>query len=103
MVKPVHGKVFVVRESSMHNTVINELLDNESGLKEYIRSILSQHKRRIIPREDLKESAVLLPLCWKDGEPQVVVTMRSMGVEHHKGEIWALAGTAAADVRVLEE
>jgi hypothetical protein len=23
--------------------------------------------------------------------------------KHHKGEIWALSGTAAADVRVLEE
>lgn len=23
--------------------------------------------------------------------------------KHHKGEIWALAGTAAADVRILEE
>lgn len=101
MVKPVHGKVFVVTLSSMHNTVINELLGDESGLKEYIRTILSQHKRRIIPRKDLKESAVLLPLCWKDGEPQVVVTMRSMDVEHHKGEICFPGGRAESDDKCL--
>jgi len=71
----------------MHALKIHELLSDESGFKEYIRDILSQHKRRIIPREDLRESAVLLPLCWNKGEPQVVVTKRSMDVEHHKGEI----------------
>lgn len=81
----------------MQHTGINELLCNELGLKEYIRTILSQHTRRIIPREDLRESAVLLPLCWKEGEPQVVVTMRSMDVEHHKGEICFPGGRAESD------
>ena len=64
-----------------------ELLINKQLLKEYIREKLSGRKRRIIPRENLRESAVLVPLCWNDGNPQIVVTKRSMDVEHHKGEI----------------
>lgn len=85
----------------MQHTGINELLCDEKGLKEYIRTLLSQHIRRIIPREDLRESAVLLPLCWKEGEPQVVVTMRSMDVEHHKGEICFPGGRAEHDDKGL--
>ncbi len=64
-----------------------DFLNDEQALKDNIRDMLAAHRRRIIPREDLRESAVLLPLCWRDGEPQVVVTKRSMDVEHHKGEI----------------
>ena len=77
----------MVIEASMQGSRIHELLGSEQALKDYIRTLLAAHKRRIIPREDLRESAVLLPLCWRDGDPQVVVTMRSMDVEHHKGEI----------------
>ncbi|HVN71479.1 MAG TPA: CoA pyrophosphatase [Desulfomonilia bacterium] len=66
---------------------IDELLRNEKLLKECIRETLSVRKRRIIPRENLRESAVLLPLCWNEGNPQIVLTKRSMDVEHHKGEI----------------
>ncbi|HPR56628.1 MAG TPA: CoA pyrophosphatase [Deltaproteobacteria bacterium] len=71
----------------MQESRIVGILRDEQALRDYIRSTLAAHRRRIIPREDLKESAVLVPLCWKDGEPQVVVTKRSMDVEHHKGEI----------------
>jgi 8-oxo-dGTP pyrophosphatase MutT (NUDIX family) len=73
--------------TSMQQCRIVEILCHEQDLKEYIRNTLAAHRRRIIPREDLRESAVLLPLCWKAGEPQVVVTKRSLDVEHHKGEI----------------
>jgi 8-oxo-dGTP pyrophosphatase MutT (NUDIX family) len=67
--------------------MIEELLSDEHRLKERIRDILGTRKRRIIPRENLRESAVLLPLAWNDGDPFIVVTKRSMDVEHHKGEI----------------
>lgn len=77
------------------------MLDHEQGLKDFIRDMLAAYRRRIIPREDLKESAVLLPLCWKDGESQVVVTMRSMDVEHHKGEICFPGGRAESSDRGL--
>ncbi|HPI94306.1 MAG TPA: CoA pyrophosphatase [Deltaproteobacteria bacterium] len=87
MVKPVHGRAFVVSWPPMQESRIVGILRDEQALRDYIRSTLAAHRRRIIPREDLKESAVLVPLCWKDGEPQVVVTKRSMDVEHHKGEI----------------
>lgn len=85
----------------MQHSRISELLSDEKGSREYIRDLLSQHKRRIIPREDLRESAVLLPLCWKEAEPQVVVTMRSMDVEHHKGEICFPGGRSEQDDRGL--
>ena len=72
-------------------------------MKDYIRTLLAAHKRRIIPREDLRESAVLLPLCWRDGDPQVIVTMRSMDVEHHKGEICFPGGRAESTDKGLVE
>ena len=77
------------------------MLGDEKALRDFIRGRLADRRRRIIPREDLRESAVLLPLCWKDGEPQVVVTRRSMDVEHHKGEISFPGGRAEATDRGL--
>lgn len=97
MVKPVHGRAFVVPWPPMQECRIVEILSDEQALRDYIRSTLASHRRRIIPREDLKESAVLVPLCWKDGEPQVVVTKRSMDVEHHKGEISFPGGRAESN------
>jgi 8-oxo-dGTP pyrophosphatase MutT (NUDIX family) len=71
----------------MHNYPIAELLSDEQRLKEHIRTVLGSRKRRFIPRENLKEAAVLIPLAWNGGDPIVTVTKRSMSVEHHKGEI----------------
>jgi len=71
----------------MFNYPIAELLADEKRLKEHIRTVLGSRKRRIIPREDLKEAAVLIPLAWNGGDPIITVTKRSMSVEHHKGEI----------------
>lgn len=87
----------------MQECRIVEILGDEQALRDFIRDTLAAHRRRIIPREDLKESAVLLPLCWKEGEPQVVVTMRSMDVEHHKGEICFPGGRAESDDQGLVE
>ncbi len=63
------------------------MLHDEASLKRYITDILSSRKRRIIPKNNLRESAVLIPLCWDGPDPSVIVTKRSMSVEHHKGEI----------------
>jgi 8-oxo-dGTP pyrophosphatase MutT (NUDIX family) len=67
--------------------MIDNLISDEQSLKKHIRDILCTRERRIIPRENLREAAVLIPLAWNGGDPLVILTKRSMDVEHHKGEI----------------
>lgn len=71
-----------------------EILGDKDALKACVRDTLAGRQRRTLPSDDLKESAVLVPLCWKDGEPIILVTKRSMNVEHHKGEISFPGGRA---------
>lgn len=80
---------------------INEILSDPSVLKEHIRAVLGSRERRVIPRGELRSSAVLIPLSWKDAEPFVLVTKRSMSVEHHKGEISFPGGRAEETDRDL--
>jgi 8-oxo-dGTP pyrophosphatase MutT (NUDIX family) len=70
------------------------MLINQEALKARIRGILSARERRTLSRDNLKESAVLVPLCWTESGPVVLVTKRSMTVEHHKGEISFPGGRA---------
>jgi len=85
----------------MQELGIAEILGDEKAFRDFIRETLAGRRRRVIPREDLRESAVLVPLCWQGGEPQVVVTKRSMDVEHHKGEISFPGGRAEPTDRGL--
>jgi len=71
----------------MQSLSIEDLMTQEQGLKEHIRAVLAGRTRRIIPKENLRESAVLIPICFSRSGPGIVVTERSMNVEHHKGEI----------------
>ncbi len=71
----------------MDTISLDALLTDENELKRHIRSILDGRTRRIIPKENLRESAVLIPICFDEDGPSIVVTKRSMNVEHHKGEI----------------
>ena len=71
----------------MCNQRLEHILTDENELKRHIQEILKSRDRRIIPQQDLREAAVLIPVCWNAGEPRIIVTMRSMNVEHHKGEI----------------
>ncbi|MRR36885.1 CoA pyrophosphatase [bacterium] len=71
----------------MHGNNVLEIIRDRALLKDHIRGILGSRERRVIPRDGLRESAVLIPLSWKDCEPFILVTKRSMSVEHHKGEI----------------
>lgn len=73
---------------------IRDLLGNPEELKPYVRTVLSQRQRRIIPSAGLMEAAVLVCMCWKDGEPHIILTRRSPDVEHHKGEISFPGGRA---------
>jgi 8-oxo-dGTP pyrophosphatase MutT (NUDIX family) len=85
----------------MKTPSLEEYLTNEQSLKKHISDILSMRKRRIIPRENLRESAVLIPLTWNEDGPLVIVTKRSMNVEHHKGEISFPGGRAEPGDRGL--
>ncbi len=78
-----------------------EIIRDRTMLRDRIRDILESRERRVIPRDGLKESAVLIPLSWKDGEPFILVTKRSMNVEHHKGEISFPGGRAEETDRDL--
>jgi 8-oxo-dGTP pyrophosphatase MutT (NUDIX family) len=66
---------------------IQDMLHDRDALKRHITDILRSRQRRIIPKENLREAAVLIPLCWDGADPFVLVTKRSMSVENHKGEI----------------
>jgi 8-oxo-dGTP pyrophosphatase MutT (NUDIX family) len=53
--------------------------------------------RKEIFLEGLKPAAVLVPVCFIDNQPQIILTKRSMSVEHHKGEISFPGGHAEPD------
>ena len=55
--------------------------------RQRIKEILAQRERIIVTREDLKPSAVLVPVYKKDGEYYIVLTRRSEDVLYHKGQI----------------
>ncbi|MEA2102939.1 MAG: CoA pyrophosphatase [Thermodesulfobacteriota bacterium] len=52
-----------------------------------LREILDARSRNTILPVNMRRSAVLVPLCWKDGAMHTLLTKRSMQVEYHKGEI----------------
>jgi 8-oxo-dGTP pyrophosphatase MutT (NUDIX family) len=78
----------------MRYNTIEDLIKDENAVKLHIKSILRDRQRRLIPKDDLRESAVLIPLCFEGTEPTVIVTKRSMAVEHHRGEISFPGGSA---------
>jgi 8-oxo-dGTP pyrophosphatase MutT (NUDIX family) len=56
-------------------------------LKQTIQDILGSRQRRVVSDLNLTCSAVLVPLVFRRGEWHVVVTQRSEGVGHHKGQM----------------
>ncbi|MFY9398982.1 MAG: CoA pyrophosphatase [Desulfomonilia bacterium] len=76
---------------------LDELIRNESACKRHIRAVLHGRQRRLIPRDNLRLSAVLLPLCFEESGTTVIVTKRSMTVEHHRGEISFPGGRVEPD------
>lgn len=82
---------------SMRQEKILEILDDKEALKARVRAVLASRQRRTLPTDNLKESAVLVPLCWEGEGPGVLVTKRSMSVEHHRGEISFPGGRSEAD------
>ena len=71
----------------MQTPLIEKCLSNGNSLKEHIINILCKREKCVIPSDNLRKSAVLIPLTWINGEPLAIVTKRSMSMKHHQGEI----------------
>lgn len=80
----------------------DKILSDKKAFKAYLKDLLSSRDRRVIPKDGLKPSAVLIPLCYKDGDPTVILTKRSMSVEYHKGEISFPGGGVEAGDKNIE-
>jgi 8-oxo-dGTP pyrophosphatase MutT (NUDIX family) len=61
-----------------------------------IVNVLSEHERSALQGQG-KPSAVLVPLFWKEGKYQILLTKRTQQVEHHKGEISFPGGAQDAE------
>jgi len=56
-------------------------------VKQQIEKILRNHKKKKITGENLKTSAVLIPLFYNQGQYHVLLTERSEEVDFHKGQV----------------
>ncbi len=65
--------------------------------KDAVRAAISSYKKQRITGRHLVQSAVLVPLVCKDGELQVLLTERTMGVGLHKGEVCLPGGAVHAE------
>lgn len=80
----------------LHCIAMNELASREK-LAYLISSRLCNRRRKEIFAGKLKPAAVLVPISFIEGRPQIILTKRSMNVEHHKGEISFPGGHAEPD------
>jgi len=62
-------------------------------VKQQIEKILRHHKKRKITGENLKASAVLIPLFYNQGQYYILFTERSDEVNFHKGQVCFPGGT----------
>jgi 8-oxo-dGTP pyrophosphatase MutT (NUDIX family) len=81
---------------------MDELASREK-LEGLINVKLVNRNRKEISLEGLKPAAVLVPVCFINGSPQIILTKRSMSVEYHKGEISFPGGHAEPDDKSVIE
>ncbi len=62
-------------------------------MKQQIEKILHHHKKKKIADENLRASAVLIPLFCNQGQYHVLFTERSEEVDFHKGQVCFPGGT----------
>jgi 8-oxo-dGTP pyrophosphatase MutT (NUDIX family) len=74
-----------------------DYLKDSTILTETVRERLASRCRKELPIDGLVPAAVLVPICFKNGAAQIVLTKRSMTVEYHKGEISFPGGHAEPD------
>ncbi len=74
------------------------MLDYESVAK-----ALAAYEPELLPRQDLRCAAVLLPLFRKQGRDYLIFTLRTHRVRHHRGEIsFPGGGCEPADADLLD-
>jgi 8-oxo-dGTP pyrophosphatase MutT (NUDIX family) len=72
-------------------------------VKQQIAKILRNHKKKKISGENLKASAVLIPVFYSQGQYRVLFTERSDEVTFHKGQVSFPGGTQEpSDSRLLQ-
>lgn len=69
---------------------------NPAVNKDQVRIAVSEHRKKKIGDGHLVQSAVLVPLLWKEGELHVLLTERTLGVSSHKGQVCFPGGTTTA-------
>ena len=62
-------------------------------MKQQIAKILRHHRKKEITGENLRASAVLVPLFYNQGQYHVLLTERSEEVNFHKGQVCFPGGT----------
>jgi 8-oxo-dGTP pyrophosphatase MutT (NUDIX family) len=62
-------------------------------VKQQIAKILRHHRKKKITGENLRASAVLVPLFYNHGQYHVLLTERSEEVNFHKGQVCFPGGT----------
>ena len=62
-------------------------------MKQQIADILSHREKREITSQNLKASAVLMPIFYDQGRYHILFTERSEEVNHHKGQVCFPGGT----------
>ncbi|CEI99262.1 hypothetical protein G6F70_007188 [Rhizopus microsporus] len=60
---------------------------NTTNLLLFSRRLLNCPKFKLNYQPNVKEAAVLMPLCVVDGKPSVLFTVRNMNMRTHRGEI----------------
>jgi 8-oxo-dGTP pyrophosphatase MutT (NUDIX family) len=66
---------------------------------DHVRQVLSRRERRRIAEPDLTPAAVLVPLFERAGAPHVLLELRTLTVDHHKGQISFPGGVRDPDDR----
>ncbi len=74
---------------------------NRVVTKDQVRAAISGHETRRISGRDLVQSAVLVPLLYKDQELHVLLTERTRDVASHKGQVCFPGGSVHADDKSL--
>ncbi len=62
-------------------------------MKRQIERILNRHEKKKITGENLRASAVLIPIFYDHGQYHVLFTERSDEVDYHKGQVCFPGGT----------
>lgn len=76
---------------------------NPAVTRDQVRAAVSAHRKTAVSDGHLVQSAVLVPLLYKDGELHVLLTERTQGVRSHKGQVcFPGGGMSPGDASLLD-